>query len=472
MAEVPDGYVDSPAQWTALAKLLRKAGVFGLDTEYYGLANNKQSCVGRARIHVWSVAIRTKRLSPLGYTLCRSWVLPAAALENPALVEVLESSFIQKEIHNESVDVHAFANHGITIRGARNTLGYVRWKRPDLIDTPGRFKLKTLMQTMLHRAPICEFKDVVSDTRIIKVLKPKKVKLQECACEVEGCRARKKGHSKLRWTETIQVEKDKKEKFKWELTDIVPGHKRWDLLVRYAAEDAVAALQLAELCDEVEDPAPFPYHKDGRPAFSQPLEEAIIEMEATGLPVDVPWATEKAREGREWEEKELKWLKRWYDANLPEAPLDRCPGTKNGVDAIWSSPTKKLALFDEMGFPRSPIWAKGRVKPGDAKLDWKAMEWIATNHPESAQIIRHLLKLQRIRSGLKYLDKIAASSGVIHIICGPAGDDDDKSGAVTGRLGIKGELEAAQLPKKGEKDLFGVRRAIVANGVGPGVLSV
>jgi hypothetical protein len=460
--ELRDGYLSTPDQWVALAKLLRKAKVFGLDSEYYGLASNKQSCVGRARIHVWSVAIRTDRLSPLGYHLCRSWVLPAAALENDALVGVLESEFIEKRVHNQSVDQHAFANHGITVRGARNTLGYVRWKRPDLISMPGRFKLKAIMQTMLYRNPICEFKDVIRDKRTIKVLKPKKVKTVECFCGEPKCKLRK-GHKKVTFTSVVTVEKEKIEKFEWHLTDIVPGHSRWELLVRYAAEDAIAALQVDELCDEVVDPAPWPYGGNGRPQFNQPLEESIIEMEATGFPVDVPWCLEQAKSGRDMEEKELAWLAKWYAVNGTDEHTERHPGTKQGIDAIWSSHVKKAQLFDDLGFPRSPIHAKGRTKPDKISLDWKAMEWIANAHPPAKQLLKHLLKLQRIRSGLKYLEKIGATDGMIHPICGPAGDEDEASGAVTGRLGIKGELEAQQLPKEGEKDLFNVRRAIVAN---------
>jgi hypothetical protein len=119
-------------------------------------------------------------------------------------------------------------------------------------------------------------------------------------------------------------------------------------------------------------------------------------------------------------------------------------------------------LFDELGFPRSPIWKKGRVKRGEVKMDGDAMAWIAKNHPPAKQLVGLCLQLQRIRSGLKYLVKLRDSGGWVNPICGPAGDEDDRAGAVTGRLGIKGELEAQQLPKEGEKDLYEIRKAIIA----------
>jgi len=119
-------------------------------------------------------------------------------------------------------------------------------------------------------------------------------------------------------------------------------------------------------------------------------------------------------------------------------------------------------LFEQLGFPPSPIWKKGRVKQGKAKLDATALEWIGKHHPPAKQVVRHLLELGKIRSSKKYLIKLRDSGGAVHPICGPAGDDDDRAGAVTGRLGIKGEFEAQQLPSREDKDLYKLRRAVVA----------
>ena len=455
------GYLDQPKQWDELVGVLRAAGEFGLDTEFSGVELGSESPVGRARVHVWSVAVRSKRMGALGYRPGVGFCLPAAALLHPGLRALLGDPTVEKDVHNQSVDQHALAEHGITLRGAINTLGYVRWRMPWLINQPGRFKLKALMWSLLGRQPVATFAEVMADTRVElrSKWKTRKHTVTHCSCGVEGCRKRK-GHAKRAesWEEQEEVVSEHTVKFEWDLPQIVPGHPRWELLVRYAIDDAVAAIEIRELANETVDPAPWPYGGT-RPPFSQAVEEAVIAMEAEGFPVDVEWCRTTADGALLDQEAELKWLHRWYVANAPTEG----PHRREEVDPIWSSPTQKVRLFDELEFPRSPIWKKGRVKRGEVKMDGAAMEWIATNHKPAAKLIAHLLRLQRVRSGLKYLVKLRDSGGFIHVIAGPAGDEDDRAGAVTGRLGIKGPLEAQQLPKEGEKDLYSVRKAIVAN---------
>ncbi len=476
-------YLTTPKQWDRLVEIVRRAGVCGTDTEYYGLDSNNQSCVGRARIHVWSIAVRTPRMGPMGFRLCCGWCLSGAALDYPPIKALLEDPSIRKEVHNQSVDHHAFANHGIRLKGARNTLGLVRWTHPHLVNSPGRFKLKALMSSLLGREPISTFAAVVSDERTIQVPKLRRRKLKGCSCGVVGCRARKPAggvvHDKWTRVEVETVHRDKREKFKYPLEDIVPGHKRWDLLVRYSIEDSVAALQLAEVCDEARNPAPWPYAVQGtpasssRPGFNQAVELAVIRMEATGFRRDKEFCERQIAVALADEARTLDWLHRWFVVNSGEyGPHGRRERVKvtpsgkekvvSGTDAVWTSGAKKLRLFDSLGFPRSPIWAKGRVKEGKAKLDWAAMAWIARNHPPAKTLAEKLLLLGRIRSGLKYLQQLRDAEDIVHPICGPAGDDDDRAGAVTGRLAVKGECPAQQLPKAGEKDLYNLRRSIVA----------
>lgn len=469
-------YLDRPEQWEELARVLRGAGVFGFDTEYYGVDKN-QSTVGRARVHVWSVAIRTGRPDPRGYSHCRGWCLPASALNHPALKEVLEDPRIQKEIHNQGVDLHACRNHGVHVRGARNTLGYTRWKLPHLVNSPGRFKLKAQMRSMLGRDPVCTFDDVVSDVRTVVRVKEKKRKVSGCSCGVTGCRKRKTARGVLhdKWTrsEVYQESVEKEEAFKWNLWEIVPGHPRWNRLRRYSIEDSVAGLQLAELADSTPDPCPFPF-AESRPEFSQGVEDAFTDMESVGFHRDAEFCGAGIGRADAMEEAELAWLFRWWVANAPyEGPHHRTLGLTSkgaktaGVDSVWSSAVKLRRLFDDLGFPRSPIWKKGRVKKGEVKLDEVALEWIGKNEPGAKKLVDHIIQLKRIRSGRKYLTKLlvgADDAGVVYVIAGPSSDDDERAGAVTGRAGIKGPLEAQQLPSPDNvaKDLFLVRKAIIA----------
>lgn len=449
-------YLDHPDQWDELARRWRAAGVGGLDTEYHGVPDDK-SPVGRSRVHVWSVALPTGRDSPLGFRVARGWCLPAAALDCAPLRRVLEDPAVTKAVHNQSVDHHALRNHGIELAGGVNTLGLIRWAAPGIINQPGRFRLKALMVSLLGRPPVATFKEVVSYERDVEVRTWKDVDTLVCSCGVPKCRKRT-GHVRLLETERVEVVKTKLERGVYPLESIVPGHERWDLLVRYSLEDAVAALNLLDLC-EIGDanPAPFPYGGE-RPGFNQDVEEAVIAMEAVGFNIDTEWCRETAALGRSDEAGTLDKLFAWYVRNAPT----HGPHRIEDVNPIWSSPTKKLALFDALGFPRSPIWSKGRVKRGDVKMDGAAMKWVADNHRPAKQLCDLALHLQRIRSGLKYLEKLRDSGGVVHPICGPAGDEDERAGAVTGRLAVKGELECQQLPKEGEKDLYGIRKAIIA----------
>lgn len=452
-------YLSTAEEWDELARRARLAGRVGLDSEFHGLDVRKQSCVGRAVVHVWSLAIAGTRLSPLGFHRSSGWVLPAEALLHPALKAVLEDPAIVKAVHNQPVDDHALANGGVQLRGAMNTLALARWVWPELIQEGG-FGLKNLMKVKLRRDPICEYPDVVGYVRTEVLEREVPCRVTVCSCGVDGCRKRK-GHEKRKEDRLRRVQKTYTVKDKHPLELIVPGHDRWDLLVRYAEEDAVAALELLELMQAEKDPGAWVYNDEGRPLFNQEVENAIVRMERVGFHRDYAYCAEAAERAGADEERELAWLHRWYVLNAPWAG----PHRREETDVTWSSAPRLNWLFDNLNFPRSPVWKKGQVKPGEMKLDAVALQWVAKNYPPAKQLVDHLIHLKRIRAGKKYLVKLRDAADLIHPICGPAGDADDRNGAVTGRLGVKGELEAQQLPQKEELDLYQVRRSIIA---GPG----
>ncbi len=467
-------WLDNAEQWTALAGLVRRRGCCGLDSEFYNVDVRKQSCVGRARVHVWSIAVRSNRKSPLGFHRAVGWVLPAEALQHPDLKALLEDASIRKYLHNQPVDDHAFHNHGVNLRGCLNTLNYARWKWPEFKELGG-FGLKNLMVEKLHRDIVCAFevkkpKDdywgLTNFQRTLVTEKQKTVVELVCSCGEPGCRKRK-GHEKTKVESMVTVVKHRLVWDLYPLESIVPGHPRWDLLVEYAAEDAIAALEVAELADGEPDPAPWPPWQHGtgpaphRPAFPQDVEDEVVAMERAGFPVDRPFCRAQLAKIAMDEEAELDWLHRWYVRNAPiEGPHNRA-----ATDKIWTSPTRLVLMLDRLGLPRSPVWKRGMVKDGDVKTDETAMTWIAKEVPAMAKFVKHFIQLKRIRGGKKYHTKLANSDGTVHPICGPGGDSDDRVGAITGRLGIKGEFEAQQMPKDGDKDPYQVRRAIVANPV-------
>ena len=447
-------YLATKPEWEALATRLADAVIVGLDTEFYGLDVRRESCVGRAKVHVFSLAEYTGRRSPRGHFVATGYVLPAASI--PTFAPLFADEDVIKVVHNLAVDDHALANHGAVVRGAVNTLSLARWCWPGLVGSGG-YGLKALM-ARLGKEPVAAFKDLVGYEAEEFTSTWKKVKVKTCACGTTGCRKRTlPEHAKEEREEDEEVVRSRVVRREYPLESIVPGHERWDLLVRYAAEDAVSALELYSLLLREPDPGRYPFGTS-RPAFPRRVDDAVVRMERTGIPTDPTGAACTAALAATHEATEVAWLRRWYRAQ----GLDE--RTDDQIDGIWDSPKQRVELFDSLEFPRSPVWGKGRVKRDDAKVDGVAQAWIGKNHPPAAQVIEHLLHRQRVRSGKKYLDKIAAAPALIHPICGPAGDADDRNGAVTGRLGIKGELEAQQLPAREEKDLYQLRRFIAAPG--------
>jgi DNA polymerase I-like protein with 3'-5' exonuclease and polymerase domains len=470
--DLPKQYLTTTEEWDKLVRAIERRGVMGLDTEFYNVDIKKQSTVLRAKIHVWSVAIRSNVFDARGYTKAVGFVLPVKALQHDGLRRVLSNKQILKAVHNQPVDSHALANHGIRLRGALNTLNLCRWVWPEMNKVPG-YTLKSLMVTKLGREPICTFKQLVSYTYYEPIEKWKQVKRNVYSCGGAGCRKRK-CHSKSVILEKVPYIREYKRKSEYPLETIVPGHPRFSLLIDYAAEDAVAALELLEIALRTDDPAPYPYpdangNIPARPGFSQVVEEALIEMERNGFRVDVGYCEFQSKRAADHEKETLDKLFKWYINNIVD---NHAP--QYLVDAIWSSPKQLIAFLDSIKARRSPIWKKGLVKRGTWKTDSTALDWVRKIHlqdkPHISELIALILHLRKIRSGKKYVDKLPrfmASDGFVHPVCGPAGDSDDSVGAVSGRLGMKNP-EGQQLPKPDEeesqekKDLYCVRRAIIA----------
>lgn len=197
----------------------------------------------------------------------------------------------------------------------------------------------------------------------------------------------------------------------------------------------------------------------------QEIEEAAIEMEYNGFAIDSDYFRAKAEICR----RDLADCLAKLRNSLVEVGIHR-----EQPDDIWASPKQLIGLLhddsDGLHLPPSPFWFKGRVDVGrgERKTDRTALEWVAARcvgpHASARGIVEGVMEMRRISSSLKYLTKLpnyVGPDGFVHPVCGPAGDEDDRVGAITGRFGMKNP-EGQQIPRDKKKDVYHIRRGFVA----------
>lgn len=211
----------------------------GLDTEFYGVQVGKQSCVARARVHIWSVAVPRWPvvISPRGTPICDAAVLGSGALLEPGIIHWLTSN-APKFVHNLPVDAHAFGNMGINLGGGLNTLALARWAWPERARGAG-FTLDALGRDFLGIGKMSEFKEVFSEEITEYNVRTKRISY--CECGANPCRKRvtSPGHRRLERLEETRIPKQVVREIP--LESVGPDHPRWEPALDYAAQDAVLA---------------------------------------------------------------------------------------------------------------------------------------------------------------------------------------------------------------------------------------
>ena len=182
----------------------------------------------------------------------------------------------------------------------------------------------------------------------------------------------------------------------------------------------------------------------------------IVELERNGFSVNVPLLNSKCEVARNDEKIELDNLRKEYaEHGFPYKSDD-------DIDAIWSSPKQLIELCHEwLGLEYSPIYKKGQVATwkGEVRLDGVALDYLGNKYREHRVFLHRIRNLRTIRGCIKYLSKLPLfvnPDGLIHPTYGPMGDDDERSGTHTGRLGMKNP-EGHQIPLDIEKDPYGIR---------------
>lgn len=191
------------------------------------------------------------------------------------------------------------------------------------------------------------------------------------------------------------------------------------------------------------------------------VDRAIVLLERAGFMVDVALLNEKCVRAREDEAKEISALLSDYRNLRKDGKSD------TEVAAIWSSPTQLIELIhDYLGLPPSPIYKKGQVAvwKDEVRLDGVALDYLGNQHIEYRSFLHRIRNLRTIRGCIKYLSKLpnfVATDGFIHPTYGPMGDDDERTGTHTGRLGMKNP-EGHQIPLEAQKDPYGIRECFIA----------
>lgn len=198
----------------------------------------------------------------------------------------------------------------------------------------------------------------------------------------------------------------------------------------------------------------------------QKIDEAAIAMERAGFLIDVGYLDTNLALARADERSLLSKLA----AGLAQEGIPPLPGHEQ----IWSSSQQVIkVLHDKVlgcGIDPSPVKFKGRVKvdEGERSVDKAAIAFLRSrvpdNRPGLAVLLDGIAELRKTRNCAKYLEKLprfVGPDGFVHPVTGPAGDDDDRVGAITGRFGMKNP-EGQQIPKHVSKDPYRIRKAFIA----------
>lgn len=237
-------YLDRPDQWAQVAAVARRKRWVAIDTEY--LIDEKRSPAFHSQLHVWSIGWEGNgEPNGRGVIPAVAYVLPAAALDSPEIRAYLQDPTCEKWAHNAGVDRHAMDNRGVGVMGVRDSLGLFRWLLPGRVAPGPGFSLDALGVDILGdgRGKTESFVELVSRPRVVRGVR--KVRERVCTCATPGCRLRSKGHSRTEVVTEVATERvSGTERFP--LSDIVPGHERWDRLVIYAGQDVIVGCELVQ----------------------------------------------------------------------------------------------------------------------------------------------------------------------------------------------------------------------------------
>ena len=239
-------WVDTPAAAESAMEQIIQSTVAGYDSEFEGVDLSAESCVGKSKLDVFSIAVPTKTLKPLGYFEPRAWVFEGNLIRESSVKSYLEDGTYRKVIHNRPVDEHTAFNAGVCIRGGLCTLNMARFIYPERANLiRGNYDLDSLCRWRVDRGKTEDFDDLLGydDWEPYEC----DAEANYClACEDFGCRKKKPPHdNKVKRIRTVT--RNKKVRRIRNLADIRPGHELFERYKIYAAVDAELALILYQM---------------------------------------------------------------------------------------------------------------------------------------------------------------------------------------------------------------------------------
>lgn len=237
-------WIDTEAEAAKVIEYVKQFDHAGYDSEFEGVDLKTQSCVGRSRLDVFSIAVPAGRLQPLGYSEPSSWIFEGGLIQCLGVKSYLEDGRFRKVIHNRPVDEHTARNAGVRIRGGLCTLNMARWVYPERANLPrGNFDLDSLCRWRVGFGKTEDFDGLLGydDYVPYTVEVPKKFCV---ACQSGDCRKKKPPHD-IREERLVEVTRAKRVRKIRELSSIRPDRNP-ELFARYLAY-AAADAELASI---------------------------------------------------------------------------------------------------------------------------------------------------------------------------------------------------------------------------------
>jgi len=239
-------WVSTESDCTRAIAEISAHSVAGYDSEFEGVDISSESCVGKSKLDVFSIAIPTKTLKPIGYFEPSSWVFEGGLIQSTCVKSYLENGDYRKVIHNRPVDEHTARNAGVHIRGGLCTLNMARFVYPERANLiRGNYDLDSICRWRVDRGKTEDFDDLLGydDYEPFETTAEAKFCL---ACNDFGCKKKKAPHD-TKQLRIRTVTRNRKVRKIRPLREIRPGHELFKRYLIYAATDAELALILYQM---------------------------------------------------------------------------------------------------------------------------------------------------------------------------------------------------------------------------------